>query len=320
MFRQAVFNSFDMRRIRRLLQRSLRLQPSASLPLERRQLVIGLGAMKSGTSWLSHYLSSHPQFFHSPIKEVNAFARMFPENHLYPDFDYRPETAYTLWRMEKIVLSYGRHPSRLNRFEWERKRFDRLRALAQLGRIETTDDYFDFFRERILDQYHFGEISPSYSHLPATAYSCMAGLCDDVRFLFLMRDPTERAASHLRHLRRRIHRDVDLDCLLERVDSSSPVYLRSDYRYTLETLRGLGLQKCSRFLIYEHLFTQDSLDSLCDWLGMQPHKGAFSQRINPGVGESLTDQQMATLRDRLTPIYDGLRHDPATQGAFSWKW
>jgi hypothetical protein len=306
--------------IRQLFAHIFEKKRSIPLPLVRRQLVIGLGAMKSGTTWLSSYLGDHPQFFHSPIKEMNTFANLYPFNPSYPSYTYKSGGAYRLWRMEKIILAYGQSPARLDGAEYERQRFDRLRALAQLGRIETTNDYLKYFEERIGDQLHFGEISPSYSHLPPEAYACMSQLSDDVRFLFLMRDPTDRAASHLRHARRRVHKDMGLDQLLERVSPEHSIYIRSDYRYTLQTLRSLGLAERSRFLVYEDLFTQDCVDDLCDWLGIARHDAVFDKRLNPGVGDALTDRQMAELRDRLAPIYDGLRDDPATAGARSWRW
>lgn len=302
------------------LKRLFRKEPPPPLPLEQRQLVIGLGAMKSGTTWLSDYLGSHPAFFHSPIKEMNSFAVLFPENSFYPDYIYKPGDAYRLWRMERIVLSFGQHPPRLDRTDAETERFDRLRALAQLGRIVSTADYLAFFKERIGDQMHFGEISPSYAHLPADAYTCMAELSADVRFLFLMRDPTDRAASHLRHARRRVDKDIELDQLIERVDATSAIFIRSDYRYTLNTLRALGLEDRCRFLIYEDLFSQDCMDSLCDWLGLDRHEAVLDKRLNPGVGESLSERQLSSLRQRLAPIYDDLRRDPATEAAASWRW
>ena len=306
--------------IRRLLRRVFQPEPPPVLPLQRRQLVLGLGAMKSGTTWLSDYLGGHPQFFHSPIKEMNIFASLYPDNPLYPGYLYQPGVAYRTWRMEKIILSFGASPPRLDRSDFERERFDRLRALAQLGRIASTDEYLSFFEERIGTQAHFGEISPSYAHLPAEAYTCMASLADDVRFLFLMRDPTDRAASHLRHARRRVDKDTTLDQLLDRVDSSSAIYIRSDYRYTLNTLRNLGLAERCRFLIYEDLFQQATVDALCDWLGLERHEAVFDKRLNPGVGDALSEQQMAVLRERLDPIYADLRSDPATQAASSWRW
>jgi hypothetical protein len=300
---------------------NLFLRKSPALPpLSERQLVIGLGAMKSGTTWLSDYLGSHPGFFHSPIKEMNTFAALFPENSDYPGFRYKHGESYRLWRMEKIVLSFGQSPSRIDRTEAERERFNRLRALAQIGRIASTKDYLDYFAERIGSQLHFGEISPSYAHLPLAAYSCMAGLARDVRFIFLMRDPTSRAASHLRHARRRVHKDAPLESLLERVNPSNSIYLRSDYGYTIRALRSLGLETKTKFLVYEHLFRQETVDELCDWLCLGRHHAVLDKRLNPGVGEALSESQMNQLRERLAPIYDELRDDPAVQGASSWRW
>lgn len=309
-----------MKRLRPALKSLLGKKPIVPVPLSDRQLVIGLGAMKSGTTWLSDYLGSHPDFFHSPIKEMNSFAAIFPDNPRYPNYIYRPGESYRLWRMEKIVLSFGANPSRVDRTDAERERFDRLRALAQLGRITSAEQYLAYFEERIGDQSHFGEISPSYSHLPAEAYACMAGLSKDVRFLFLMRDPTDRAASHLRHARRRVDKDEDLAALVERVTPDSAFFIRSDYRYTLNTLRSLGFESRVKCLIYENLFSQDTVDELCDWLGLQRSPATLDKRLNPGVGDSLDDAQLHLLRERLAPIYDGLRHDPLTQEAVSWRW
>jgi hypothetical protein len=111
-----------------------------------------------------------------------------------------------------------------------------------------------------------------------------------------------------------------LDQLLDRVDPDHAIYIRSDYRYTLQTLRSLGLAERSRFLIYEDLFTQDCVDDLCDWLGIERHQAVLDKRLNPGVGDPLSERQMGLLRDRLAPIYDGLRDDPATAGARRWRW
>jgi hypothetical protein len=117
-----------------------------------------------------------------------------------------------------------------------------------------------------------------------------------------------------------VDKGTTLDQLLERVDQSSAIFIRSDYRYTLHTLRQLGLAERTRFLIYEDLFKQSTVDGLCDWLGLERHEAVFDKRLNPGVGDSLSDQQMGVLRERLDPIYTDLRGDPATQAASSWLW
>ena len=281
--------------------------------LRNRQLVVGLGSMKSGTTWLSSYLQSHPQFLHSPVKEMNVFNQMFPNPANSSWSDYR------LLRMDKLVLSYGKDPGRLARADqWER--FDRLRALAQLGAIQDFDAYLAYFAERISQEWHFGEITPAYSHLPPEALQQIAGLTSDVRFLFLMRDPTARAASHLRHLRRRVRKGEDLDALIAEVAPGHAVFRRSDYRDTLQALRDAGLLDRAYCIIYEQLFSQAEMDSLCRWLGMANHPADFEQRLNPSVGEGLSSRQMAQLRQRLDPIYQGLRNEPLVSSFSGWAW
>ena len=99
-----------------------------------------------------------------------------------------------------------------------------------------------------------------------------------------------------------------------------PVYICSDYAYTIQSLRSLGLEDRCRYLIYEDLFSQGTVDGLCDWLGLARHEAVFDRRLNAGVGQSLTATQMALLRDSLAPIYDQLRYDPAVEHASSWLW
>jgi hypothetical protein len=308
-------------RFGRSLQRLFSSVASVPPPLKHRHLVIGLGAMKTGTTWLSDYLASHPQFFHSPVKEMNSFAVIFPYNHVYPDYFYGPWPELLLWRMENTILRYGNRRSAYSDFIWNQgKGFDEIRALAQLNKITSTADYLQYFEERIGGYLHFGEISPCYAQLPAEAFACMSTLCNDVRFIFVMRDPTRRAISHIRQLRLRIHKELEIQDLLDRVDPSDAVFIRSDYRYTLATLCTLGLAERTKFLIYEDLFTQECINDLCDWLGLCRHPASFKKRVNNGSGDQFTAAQLENLRARLCPIYDDLRHEPLTQAAHTWLW
>ncbi len=46
--------------------------------LDGKTLFVGVGAMKTGTTWLSQYLKTHPEAYHSSLKEVNFFNTLVP--------------------------------------------------------------------------------------------------------------------------------------------------------------------------------------------------------------------------------------------------
>lgn len=269
-------------------------------------MVVGLGAMKSGTSWLSRYLGDLPGFLHSPVKEMNVF-NQFAAN----PFAGRDD-AYRMLRMEEIILG----PTPLT----DARALDRLRGFAQVGRIDDSAAYLGYFAERLRGHTHFGEISPSYSHLPAETLREMAGLTRDVRFLFVMRDPARRAASHIRHLRRRVRADASIDTLLAEISPAHPVWQRSDYGFTLDRLAEAGVMAQSRVLVFESLFEADTMRALCGWLGLAYRAPRPDKPVNAGRGDDLTPAQLAELRDRLDPLYQDLRRRSLPHGSARWHW
>lgn len=272
--------------------------------LRQRRLVIGLGAMKCGTTWLSDYLGRHPGFFHAPIKEMNVFNRRWPNA-----FD-QDGPAFRLWRMEEIVLD-PRYP-RSGRLRM------RLRALAEIGRIGTDQDYLAFFARRMRGQGAFGEISPAYALLPPEGLRHIAGLTADVRFLFLMRDPVARMVSNIQHLRRRLRRHDSVDQMIADVAPGHPLWLRGDYGRTLDALAEAGVT--AKTLIYEEMFRDDTIRELCTWLDLPFAPPDFARRLNVAQGEGLTDDQKSRLRDRLDPVYQDLSRRFGADRPKAWQW
>ena len=272
--------------------------------LRQRRLVIGLGAMKCGTTWLSDYLGRHPGFFHAPIKEMNVFNRRWPNA-----FD-QDGPAFRLWRMEEIVLD-PRYP-RSGRLRM------RLRALAEIGRIGTDQDYLAFFARRMRGQGAFGEISPSYALLPPEGLRHIAGLTADVRFLFLMRDPVARMVSNIQHLRRRLRRQDSVDQMIADVAPGHPLWLRGDYGRTLDALAEAGVT--AKLLVYEEMFCDDTIRELCTWLDLPFAPPDFARRLNVAQGEGLTDDQKSRLRDRLDPVYQDLSRRFGADRPKAWQW
>ena len=51
---------------------------------------IGIGAAKSGTTWLAHILKNHPQVFISPLrKEINYFNKYLAQDYQTVNYEYR---------------------------------------------------------------------------------------------------------------------------------------------------------------------------------------------------------------------------------------
>ncbi len=272
--------------------------------LRQRRLVIGLGAMKCGTTWLSDYLGRHPGFFHAPIKEMNVFNRRWPNA-----FD-QDGPAFRLWRMEEIVLDP--HYPRSGRLRM------RLRALAEIGRIGTDQDFLAFFARRMRGQGAFGEISPSYALLPPEGLRHIAGLTADVRFLFLMRDPVARMVSNIQHLRRRLRRHDSVDQMIADVAPGHPLWLRGDYGRTLDALA--EAEVTAKTLVYEEMFRDDTIRELCTWLDLPFAPPDFARRLNVAQGEGLTDDQKSRLRDRLDPVYQDLARRFGADRPKAWQW
>ena len=121
-----------------------------------------VGAQKSGTTSLYHYLSQHPQVFMSSVKEPNFFA--FEGQQV----DYRGPAG---------------QPASINLYsvtDWD----DYQRLFADAGAAVA-----------------LGEASTLYMAVPGTAERIRQRI-PDVRIIAILRDPVDRAFSSYLHCRR----------------------------------------------------------------------------------------------------------------------
>ncbi len=114
---------------------------------------LGIGAMRSGTSWLRRHLNNHPHIWMAEPKEVHFFDRHF-EDRRWP----------LLPRDREARLRYGAHFAE---------------APTAAGTVT-------------------GEFTPAYAVLPDERIAVIRRWRPELRLLFIMRDPVERAWSHAR--------------------------------------------------------------------------------------------------------------------------
>lgn len=275
----------------------LRWDPEAK---PKKPAIVGIGAQKAGTSWLSQMLSQHPQVWGTPFKEAQFFNHLYVPGHRYwIAWHYRQKP-------KEIRAGYKRRgeviPPHLDRY---------LDRVSKAKRIFTKPWYRQMFQpapkgSRPMD------FTPEYSQLPEEGVAFMCEWLPQTRFLYLIRDPAERAASQLRmNLSREKRRPETLDDWMREVER--PVLEeRGDYAtYLPRWQKHAG----DRLLVLPYgrirsdprglLAEVEKFCRLVDWDYKNPQAVVFK-----GPTEiTVPDEAMSALRERFAPQYDYLREE-----------
>jgi len=233
--------------------------------------LLGLGAAKSGTTWLNAYLRSYAEADMGRCGEyqiwdalhVPAFA-----HHRVP-----PPSART--RLEARVAALLGLP---------------VKARVLRHRMQADPEaYFAYF-ERLLARPGIrltGDISPSYAALPAPVLATIAegfrarGIRP--RAVFLMRDPVERCWSTLRMKKRKGQQPAaagDEALLLGGFYRSEGMALLTRYDRTIAAARTVFPPEDLHLALYEELFSEDGLAALGRFLGLPPRPERAETRVN----------------------------------------
>ena len=275
-------------------------------PLTGKTLFVGVGAQKAGTSWLYSYLNRHPQVSMSRIKELHYF-----------DAKYRPDISGMYDK--KFRQSYSEF---LLRPDWDSGavRQNLVRAQAILDRLamgagEIT--YLDYFASRVKPQHSvFGEITPSYSILDEVGMRAIRDAQDDVRVIFLMRDPVDRLWSALRHSG--VRTDDPRETISDQIQRPHH-RLRSDYAAAVTTLDKVFPKDRVLHMFYEGLFTDESIGVICGFLGIDPEPADFSQRVNVGRASAMPDVFVELAEKELVATYRFCRQRFGDAVPGSWR-
>jgi hypothetical protein len=266
-------------------------------------IMICVGATKSGTSWIYEQLAGHPDCHFRTIKELHYF------NTLQSG---RPEARIRGQNAEKARLKQRLAEAA----PWEKPRLRRriadLRDWVKVlsDRAENIEAYRGYLLAGRDGQAVVGEVTPAYATLPQETLQRMAGMAEDVRIVYLMRDPVARMWSHVRMLARRDNPAPEqYGALVARkfdyVLANDPVMeQRGDYAAALDKLRAAVAPGRLLAMFSEDLMTQAGMDRLWRFLGVGPVEADFARRIHEGVPLAMTDDQRARARAALMPQYE----------------
>lgn len=232
-----------------------------------------VGLARAGTGWLYSQLRDHPDFWMPPIKELDYLDRA------------KPTLSEVLSRRDRLE---GRKRKRA-----DARARDFIHAAAALaGRPRDLRSYMNLFRFK--GDRMSGDITPSYARLDETLIREIAALMPQVKIVFLIRDPVERAWSRFSMLHAHAKVDADLpgnpDALAD--------YLRVTERFGDASRPTRVMARWSRVapaVAFRHFFYDDLVErsawlrgEILSFLGVDPRDsfGRAPPEINGKAGRN----------------------------------
>ena len=277
----------------------------------------GIGAAKSGTTWMHSYLRNHPQCHLRQIKEIQFF------NHAANPNDGL-SSRYHAMMMDAMETS-GRLMTSNKDIHTALIRADFLRDFLEWF------EYLDFSKKTDLDYIKFmtmhasrregvrlcGDISPQYSLLGTTDFKRMGAVSSKPRFIFLVRDPADRVWSHCRMIANTSPSNVGpeirtpeflVEAFLKqdiRVKSHVDEMQRySDYRGTIKRLSSAVGEDAIHIGFYETMTEPASIKRLCDFLEIDVFPANSSLRLNVGKEKAFPKDLNAEIAMSLSEQYE----------------
>jgi hypothetical protein len=175
---------------------------------------IGIGAQKSGTTWLYKRLQELPDLKLPLIKELHYFDRdnSYPSPNILSTNRSSKNEAYKIIRHSIIRIKFK---SALWLYKWHFSEINDRWYLDLLGKNGIR-----------------GEITPSYAILTREDIQRMKSILPNAKIVFLVRNPIERAWSHYLHYLKINNLSTQSISPLDFIVTNNQV-LRSDYRKTL---------------------------------------------------------------------------------------
>lgn len=262
-----------------------------------------IGAQKAGTTWLHHNLSQQPGIWLPPVKELH-FLDHAPPSLMKRFFSHQSHHALARANAKTAAaeLIGGRGSLAAFGLAW------RL-AFAK----RDWDWYASLFPTR--PGLMCGEICPGYARLPRDVIQSVAQRNPQVKIIYLLRDPIDRAwssvAMHFRKRNDQTINEVERDQILKRIGNPK---FQSHCKYDENIANWLSCFPPEQvyFGFFERI-EADPMGYLADvlaFLGVpaKPAASAPSTRINAGRGEvidAIVERELGLLlRDEAARTHD----------------
>ncbi|MCF8111444.1 MAG: sulfotransferase [Desulfobacteraceae bacterium] len=230
---------------------------------------VGIGTTRGGSSWLWHVLSSHPDIWVSPVKELHYFDR---------PLDGKRTVFVNKRKFMGRIFSYIRGGWNINEagiknIIWDYKYFLRKRS------EEWYRNLFSLTDNRIA-----GEVTPAYAIMDEESIKRIVSINPGLRAVYLLRNPIERSWSSivngLAKKHKRSIQDVPTEDILRKIELPS-FLARSNYAENIRRWRAV-IGKENLFIGYfEDIKTQPAalINRICNFLGVRGSEMISDNRL-----------------------------------------
>jgi len=192
---------------------------------------LGIGAQKSGTSWLYQNLRRHPNLWMPPVKELHYFDR----SPTYPSSS----------RLASKRLSSRLFGKKTHDLEARKSLKSELYNIFRQSNWHQLRWKFRFLFGKYDDNWYAslfkegrnkikGEITPSYSVLDSCDVEHIHKLMPEVKIIFIIRNPIDRTWSHFRFNNKRLKiKEFQTLPEFKKFVNSPSVTLKGDYVRTI---------------------------------------------------------------------------------------
>lgn len=246
--------------------------------------ILGVGAQKSGTSWLYQYLRQNKHFDGGSLKEYHMW------NYL-DDHEERSRIDNTNY------LNYLTKPGLIYRNFFQKK----------MRRSESF--YFDYF-ESLLDEdiRITADITPAYCILDADRMthirSNFAKRNILVKSIFIIRDPVDRVISSARMVYKRKKISEAFNDFLQVFYRSTFCQKRTHYYETILSMRSAFPEDHLIVEPYESLFTAPSISKVSDFLDVTYRSEFIQKKVFEGSYRPEVDSEIrGDIRDFYSDVY-----------------
>jgi Sulfotransferase family len=248
-----------------------------------------IGAQKAGTTWLFEQLIRHPGVWMPPVKELHYFDHRHVE----------PNRSWTTSHIQKAALKLLQsHLAKASAADWAY-----IDYLADMGgRSLFTPDWYErcFDRPRARSRL-CGDITPAYCAIGEKGITELKAMLPDVKVLFIVRDPVQRALSQLRmNITRRKQMPGDAEIL--RMCDEWDLHNRGDYATHLPIWMQHVPPQRLKILPYGRIRNDpaDFMRELETFLGLDPFDSyELHARVHETRKHPLPEAVLAYLGDKL---------------------